>query len=140
MGAAVTDQHDDVPLQIEFSRGPGVQQVALVGPEAIERSAQALNDAMGIIRQMADRVRATVVAMPVRPEQVEVAFGIKFDAQAGALIAKAGVEAAISIAFRWDLKHPGPSPAAVLDIDGLVSAVDRDVPADPAHVAGPPAT
>jgi Trypsin-co-occurring domain 1 len=92
----------DPPIRVEFAHGPGAHQVALTGPVALERSAQALNDAMGIIRRMTDRIQQTVVSMPRRPSETEVSFGIKFDAEAGAIIAKAGVEAAINVLFRWD--------------------------------------
>ena len=37
-----------------------------------------------------------------RPDSVEVEFGIKLDAEAGALIAKAGTEAAISVKMTWE--------------------------------------
>jgi hypothetical protein len=116
------DAELEPPLRVEFSHGPGVRQVAMGGPEALDRSAQAINDAMGIIRQMAGRVRQTVRAMPGRPSEVEVAFGIKFDASAGAVIAKAGVEASINVVFRWDINHP----------------VEADLPLGPAAVSVPP--
>ncbi|WP_433062072.1 CU044_2847 family protein [Dactylosporangium sp. CS-033363] len=96
------DAQVEPPLRVEFSYGPGVRQVALGGTEALDRSVRAMNDAMGIIRQMAGRVRQTVRTMPGRPSEVEVAFGIKFDGEAGAVIAKAGVEASINVVFRWD--------------------------------------
>jgi Trypsin-co-occurring domain 1 len=94
----------DPPLRIEFYDRQGLRQVALSAPEVIQRSGQALQDAMGIVRQMAERVRQTVVSMPARPSEVEVAFGIKFDAEAGAVIAKTGIEASINVVFRWE--HP----------------------------------
>ena len=92
----------DPPLRIEFYSRQGLHQVALSAPEVLERSARAMQDAMGTVRQMAERVRHTVASMEFRPSEIEVAFGIKFDAEAGAIIAKAGVEASINVVFRWD--------------------------------------
>lgn len=117
------------PIRVEFARGPGVQQVALTGPEALERSARALDDAMGVIRSMADRVRQTIVAMPKRPSGIEISFGIKFDAQAGAVIAKAGVEASINVMFHWDVadRQTDPATSAGPDLlDGLPSGLGGD--------------
>jgi hypothetical protein len=60
---------------------------------------------MRIVRQMSARLTHTVDEMTHRPSDVELSFGIKFDAEAGALIAKAGVEAAVSVTLRW--RHGG---------------------------------
>jgi hypothetical protein len=104
----LVDNVDDIeqPIRIEFSTRPGVHRVALSAPETLERSSRALQEAMGVVRQMAERVRRTVATMPARPSEVEVAFGIKFDAEAGAFIARTGVEASISVVFRWDRDDP----------------------------------
>jgi hypothetical protein len=47
---------------------------------------------------MARRVVATVKALSIaeRPAKVEVEFGLKLDAAAGAIVAQAGVEASIN--------------------------------------------
>jgi hypothetical protein len=66
-----------------------------------ERSGAALEDAMTLIQNMTTRVRTTIAAMVERPSEIEVAFGIKFDAEAGVLVAKAGVEASINVLLRW---------------------------------------
>jgi hypothetical protein len=60
-----------------------------------------VNQAMSTIRSMAERVRGTVAQMSVRPDSVEVEFGIKFDAEAGAVIAKTGIEAAVTVKLAW---------------------------------------
>ncbi|MFG3196063.1 CU044_2847 family protein [Streptomyces sp. NPDC048208] len=91
----------DAPILIEFNQRGGVRQVALSAPETVARSAEAVSQAMGTIRGMAERVRHTVTEMAVRPDSVEVEFGIKFDAEAGAVIAKTGVEAAVTVKLAW---------------------------------------
>ncbi|MGW9133529.1 CU044_2847 family protein [Streptomyces sp. NPDC055681] len=92
---------EDGSILIEFNQRGGVRQVALSAPEAVARSAEAVSQAMSTIRGMAERVRGTVAQMAVRPDSVEVEFGIKFDAEAGAVIAKTGVEAAITVKLIW---------------------------------------
>jgi len=90
------------PILVEFTTGPGLRQVALSPADALERSAQAVDDAMGVIREMADRVRDTVESLAKRPSSVEVAFGIKFDCTASAVVAKASAEAAINVTLVWE--------------------------------------
>ncbi|MEV4799045.1 CU044_2847 family protein [Nonomuraea sp. NPDC049421] len=93
-------EHGEVIL-VEFGQRGGLRQVALSAPEAVERSAEAIEQAMGTIRGMAERVRETVAGLAVCPDGVQVEFGIKFDAEAGAVIAKAGVEAAVTVTLTW---------------------------------------
>ncbi|MEU6123671.1 CU044_2847 family protein [Streptomyces sp. NPDC047123] len=88
-------------ILVEFQQRGGVRQVALNAPEAMAQSARAVDQAMETIRAMAERVRGTVARMDLRPDGVEVTFGIKFDTEAGAVIAKAGVEASVSVTLRW---------------------------------------
>ncbi|MCA2185548.1 CU044_2847 family protein [Nonomuraea cavernae] len=91
-------------ILVEFGQRGGLRQVSLSAPEAMARSAEAVDQAMDTIHGMAERVRDTVEKLAVRPDGVQVEFGIKFDAEAGAVIAKAGVEAAVTVTLTW-----GPS-------------------------------
>ncbi|MEV4078612.1 CU044_2847 family protein [Nonomuraea fuscirosea] len=93
-------------IVVEFSQRGGLRQVSLSAPEAIARSAEAVDQAMGTIRGMAERVRETVSNLALRPDGVQIEFGIKFDAEAGAVIAKAGVEAAVTVTLTWGPGNP----------------------------------
>jgi hypothetical protein len=104
-----TEPADVAPIIVDFHSGPGLHQVSVSPAELVTRSGKVINDAMGIIRQMSQRVRDTVTDMPNHPSEVEVAFGIKFDSAAGAVIARAGVEAAVLVTLRWQ----GDRPAVV---------------------------
>jgi len=87
---------------VEFPPRAGRQQVALKPDEAVQRSAEALDRSMDTIRHMAKRVTTTMDSLGgVRPDEVTVKFGIKFDAEAGAIIAKAGVEASMDVELVW---------------------------------------
>ncbi|MFD4718153.1 CU044_2847 family protein [Streptomyces sp. NPDC058423] len=97
----------DGSILIEFNQRSGVRQVALGAPEAVTRSAEAVSQAMTTIRSMAERVRGTVAQMAARPDGVQVEFGIKFDAEAGAVIAKTGVEAAVTVKLVWGAEAQG---------------------------------
>lgn len=99
---------EGAPILVEFAPRPGLQQVALPSPaELAEQSAKALDSAMNTIHQMARRVATTVKALPIaeRPSQVEVEFGLKLDAAAGAIVAQAGVEASLNVKLTWERKE-----------------------------------
>ncbi len=92
---------EDAPVLVDFTPGPGIREVAFSADDAAKKAAQALDGAMNTIYHMARRVSAATQALAAPPSEVEVAFGIKLDAEAGALIAKAGVEASISVKLTW---------------------------------------
>ncbi|MGW5422692.1 CU044_2847 family protein [Streptomyces sp. NPDC003943] len=107
MSETIREREQDGSIVIEFNQRSGVRQVALSAPETVARSAEAVSQAMTTIRSMAERVRGTVAQMAVRPESVQVEFGIKFDAEAGAVIAKTGVEAAVTVKLAWGAEVQG---------------------------------
>ena len=92
--------NEDAPILVEFAVKPGALEVA-AAEDPLEKSAKALDRAMDTVHHMARRVVDTVEALSKQPSQVEVAFGVKFDAEAGAIITKAGVEASINIKLIW---------------------------------------
>jgi hypothetical protein len=94
--------NNDAPVLVEFAPRPGVQQVALTPADMAEKSEKALDSAMNTIHQMAGRVSAALDTLAEhRPNEVEVEFGLKLDAEAGALIAKAGIEASVNVKLTW---------------------------------------
>ena len=88
-------------ILVDFPPRPGVVKVSTSPEDMAERSARAVDRAMQTIREMAERVTATVRGIAEKPQQVEVAFGLKLDAEVGALIAKTGVEASINVKITW---------------------------------------
>lgn len=73
-----------------------------------EQSERALNRAMGTIHAVSHRIARTMneLGEQVRPDEAEVTFGIKLDAQAGAFLAKASAGAQISVKLKWDIEQP----------------------------------
>ena len=101
----IDEEAKEARILVEFERQPGAFDVALSSPEDVARkSAEALDSAMDTIHNMARRVIATVDALPHRPTQAAVTFGIKLTAEAGALITKAGVEATINVTLTMEGK------------------------------------
>jgi hypothetical protein len=57
---------------------------------------------MGTIKTMAQRVSALHDEMPHEFTQIEIDFGVKLDAEAGALLAKVGGEASLNVTLTWE--------------------------------------
>lgn len=96
----------DAPILIELTPRPGVRQVAIPRPkELAEKSAQALQNAMNTIYNMADRMNTLIDNLAGNPDEVEMEFGLKLDMEANAYVAKAGAEATINVSLTWKRKE-----------------------------------
>ena len=73
-----------------------------------EASEQAIDHAMATIEEISRRVGGLKERMPMEFSQVVVEFGLTLDMESGALIAKVGAEASISVALTW--KRPEEKP------------------------------
>lgn len=85
-------EEQDVIL-VDLGPVPGVRGVARPSREDLtEKSAELIEKAMGTMRSMAAKVVENMKKIKVseRPNKVEVEFGIKLDAEAGALVPKPG--------------------------------------------------
>ena len=97
------------PILVELSPGMGyggettrgIEKAAALPGDLVDRSEKALASAMNTIHNMARRVKASIDAISDRPDTVEVTFGLKLTAGAGALIASAGSEASINVRLSW---------------------------------------
>ena len=106
----------DITILVEFPDRPGVRAVSLKdsAEELAEKSAQALDKAMSTVRGMAVRSVNAVKDLTDPPDNIEVEFGIKLDAEAGAMVAKAGTEASFNVTLTWqrEVKTEAKVPAA----------------------------
>jgi hypothetical protein len=98
-------------LLVEFE-GVGFREVAKTPAELAAESAAAVAKAMSVIREMGQRVTTAAEAMTRPPDSVEVSFGIKLDAEAGALIAKASAGASIDVKLTWSRTQPNSEAEA----------------------------
>lgn len=95
-------------ILIDMGPAAGVRGVAAYSlVDMYEKSDEAMEKAMGTIHAMAEKTVKTVKAIPVseRPSKVEVEFGIKFDLEVGAVVAKASAESAVKVTLTWE--HQG---------------------------------
>jgi hypothetical protein len=97
-GSVLVELDDDEPGIDRVARGDG-----LVG-----KASTTLEAALGTIRPV---VQALIVPLreldlpPVnRPTEVEVQFGVRLNAQVGAVLAKTETEGHLQVTMRWSLK------------------------------------
>ncbi len=72
-----------------------------VGDSAIERATVGLEQAIAKVRPFAELLLTQLKGLSSEPTEVEVEFGIKLNAEAGALIAKTGAEANCKVTLNW---------------------------------------
>jgi hypothetical protein len=79
---------------------------------ARDRLAQAerlFEDNLGQIRDATAKV-LTTLRDTARPDEIKLAFGIKLTAEAGAVIARSGLEGNIGVEMVWKRAAPGGKP------------------------------
>jgi hypothetical protein len=83
----------------ELDVAPGVSRVSRDG--VLAKATGTLEDAMSRVRDAAAAALAQFQDMVRQPDNVEIKFGVKLDAQAGAVIAKTGVQGHFEIKVAW---------------------------------------
>ncbi|MCA9940192.1 MAG: hypothetical protein KC418_16235 [Anaerolineales bacterium] len=96
----------DFAILIDFPDEGGLVQASLGDDvtEWLQKSQMALDKAMTTIVGMAYRASQLRDRIPREFTQAEIEFGVKFDYEAGALLAKAGAEGSISVKLTWERK------------------------------------
>jgi len=99
-------EDDDDVILVEFEDESGLQSVSDDPNELLEKSKMAIERSMQTIQNMAKKAVKTIQGIPVseRPSKVEFQFGIKMNGEAGAVVAKMGAEAAITVTMTWEHK------------------------------------
>ncbi|HEY9761941.1 MAG TPA: CU044_2847 family protein [Trichocoleus sp.] len=97
---SISAEESIILFEISNAQGPG--RLGGVKPmELATKSAQALGQAMGTIQALANRTMETINQLPRKPSEFELEFGIKIDAEAGALIAKGSEEGNLRVKLVW---------------------------------------
>ena len=94
----------NAPILVQFALSAGFEEVSIAEPELQKRSVEAMKNAMNTIYNTAHQVTDTINSLAVKPSAVEVEFGIILKGESGALIAKAGAEAAFKVKLTWENK------------------------------------
>ena len=95
---------DDEVILVELTPVAGVRSVSISPTDMLEKSKEAIDHAMKSMQGMAKKTVRAIKKIPIseRPHTVEVSFGLKLTAEGNAVVAKAGVEAAINVTMTWN--------------------------------------
>lgn len=83
----------------ELDVAPGVSRVSR--DDMLTKATGTLEDALTRVRDAAATALSQFQDMARKPDNVEIKFGVKLDAQAGAVIAKTGVQGHFEIKLTW---------------------------------------
>jgi hypothetical protein len=83
----------------------GMGRVGRLG-DAAARASITYDQALDSIRRAADATLRQFRQMATRPDQVEVEFGVRLTAEAGAIMARTGGEAQLTVRLTWSATAP----------------------------------
>ncbi|MFF3172159.1 CU044_2847 family protein [Streptomyces sp. NPDC057900] len=109
-----TDSGATVTVEVD-RHAPGAQLVARDDGNALARSGRTFDHALQGIRAAAESALAVFRDGTLKPDGVEIEFGVKITTEAGAVIAKSAVEGHLTVKLSWSpgsTPPPQPAPAA----------------------------
>lgn len=104
----VSFEEDEDIILVEFETGSGLRSVDReTTDELVEKSKLAIERSMKTVQRMAKKAIQAIQAIPIseRPTTFQFEFGIKLSGEMGAVVAKAGAEAAITVTMTWEHKE-----------------------------------
>lgn len=132
---------------VEFTTGDGVR-VVVEGVEDEEgarlvsrgdgpaRAARTFEDSLDGVRAAAASALRVFRDGSLRPDAVELEFGVKLSAEAGAVIAKGSAEGHLVVKLSWS-PEPAPAPAPA-PVTAPATATAPPAPPSPAPPPSPP--
>jgi hypothetical protein len=88
-------------VEAEATEEAGMIRAARGEPSVPEKAQQTFEAALDKIRPAAQTIIKKLRALYDPPDEIEVEFGLKLNAQAGAFIAAAGTEANYKVTLTW---------------------------------------
>jgi len=88
----------------------GVVRAARPG-EVAATAARSLRDSFDQVRAAAEVVLDRLSSLSVRPKTVELELGVKFSAEAGAIIARTAAEGNVVVRLSWESSTDAPETA-----------------------------
>jgi hypothetical protein len=99
----------------EEVEGVGPENVSRKGGTVVAKLDESLDEALASARPAAEAVINTFRALS--PDAIAVEFGLRLDAEAGAVFAKAGIGAHFTITLNWDRASEHNARASAPDED-----------------------
>lgn len=86
---------------------PGIARASRVG-NLITSTAESFENALDHVRRAADAALSGFRNMEARPDEVQIQFGVRLNAEAGAVIAKTGADGHLQVSLTWR-REPVPA-------------------------------
>jgi len=87
-------------VEVDDSETGSVVRSGRVG-DVVSKSQKTFEEAMDKVKPAASAIIAKIRSLHDAPDEVEVEFGLKMSADAGAFVASAGVEANYKVTLKW---------------------------------------
>lgn len=100
MAEMIRYELDSGTVLVEVDEEPGITRASKISDLAGTAS-MTLATALAQVRDAADVALRQFQDMVTKPEEVEIEFGVKLTAQAGAVIAKTGLEGQLKVKLAW---------------------------------------
>jgi hypothetical protein len=96
---------DGGSVLVEVDERPGVSRAGRASG-VVREARTTFEKAVAEVRDAAAGALAQFTAMTRAPDEVELKFGIKLDAEAGAIIARTGIQGQLEVKLRWYREEP----------------------------------
>ncbi|MFH8515425.1 CU044_2847 family protein [Streptomyces gelaticus] len=116
-----TDNGATVTVEVD-RHTQGAQLVALGDDNTLARAGRTFDSALTGIRSAAESALAVFRDGALKPDGVELEFGVKITAEAGAVIAKSAVEGHMVVKLSWSPGATVAVPAAAAEPTGPAPA------------------
>lgn len=97
----ILDNGEEIWIETEAVNFPGTWDEEVPVSREESQVVQRFETAMAKVRPAASAVIDSLRNMVHSPDEVQVEFGIKMSAEAGAIIASSGLEANFKVALKW---------------------------------------
>lgn len=86
---------------VEVDEPPGFTRVSGRQSRILHATGESFEQALRQVRDAANSALHQFQAMSRRPDEVKLTFGVKLDVEAGAVIARTGVEGNFQVSLTW---------------------------------------
>ncbi len=112
MSKLIKFTEDDIMIEVDErtpveSTSQGMQPVSSRGVNEI---AGRFENSMNTLKKVASAVINKVKDIPSSPDQVQVKLGLKFNVQAGVIIASTSTEGNLEVTLTWNKEKPEEKP------------------------------
>jgi hypothetical protein len=94
------EQGGSVVVEVDAPPGTGMDRVGRTA-DAVREAGATLEKALGDVQRAATETLAKFQSMARPPSEVQLSFGVKIDAQVGAVLAKTGAEGHFEVTLTW---------------------------------------